>query len=162
MYSIIPTSTISRSQPVPHLSVDVVLNSLYSHNHKLTNKWSLSCHHASLQIDLLQVLLQSHSIIPCKCISKLAWSRPQSVSLSSLDLGLQVHVQTLSIMASKSISQFTQSWSPIASPNSHDQGLRGHLQTRSITAFQCISEFTPSWPPSASPNLLDGGLPMHL
>jgi len=38
-YSIIPSSTVSCSQPVFHLSADVVvLNSLHSHNYKLTNE----------------------------------------------------------------------------------------------------------------------------
>jgi len=37
-YSIIPRSTDSRSQPVSHLSADDVLNSLHSHNYKLTNE----------------------------------------------------------------------------------------------------------------------------
>jgi hypothetical protein len=37
-YSIIPRSTDSHSQPVPHLSADVVLNSLHSHNSKLTDE----------------------------------------------------------------------------------------------------------------------------
>jgi len=33
-YSIIPRSTVSRSEPVSHLLADVVLNSLHSHNYK--------------------------------------------------------------------------------------------------------------------------------
>jgi len=37
-YSIIPRSRVSRSQSVSHLSADVVLNSLHSHNYKLTNE----------------------------------------------------------------------------------------------------------------------------
>jgi len=38
-YSIIPRSTISSSQPVSHLSADVVVvNSVHSHNYKLTNE----------------------------------------------------------------------------------------------------------------------------
>jgi len=99
----IPRSTVARSQPDSHLSADVVLNSLHLHNYKLTNEYSLSCHRASLQIDRLQVLLQSRSIIACKCISKLAWSQPQSASLSSLDLRLTLQIQTRLVTASNYI-----------------------------------------------------------
>ena len=38
-YYIIPRPSVSRSQPVSHLSADhVVLNSLHSHNYELTNE----------------------------------------------------------------------------------------------------------------------------
>jgi len=177
-YSIIPRLTVSHSQPVSHLSADVVLDSLHSHNCKLTNEQSLSCCRASLQIERLQVLLQSPSIIACKCISKLARSQPQSAPphsinhclqahhLSSLDLGLQVYLQTRSITASK----FARSWPPSVSPNSLDPGLQKHLpssldlglevylQTRSMT----VCKFARSWPPSASANSVNPGLHVHL
>jgi hypothetical protein len=94
-YSIIPRSTVSSSQPVSHLSADVVVRkSLPSHNYKSTNEWRLSCRPISRQIDHLQVLLKSPLIISCKCISKLSPSPPQCASLSSLNLGLQVQVHT--------------------------------------------------------------------
>jgi hypothetical protein len=87
---IIPTSTISRSQPASPLSVDqVVFNSLHFHNDELTNDYCLSSRCASLQ-----VLLQSRSIMASTCISKLASSLPPSASPKSLDHGLQVHLQT--------------------------------------------------------------------
>jgi hypothetical protein len=82
-------------------------------------------------IDCLPVLVQTRSIMACKCISKLARLR----SPNSLDHGLQVYLQTRSITASKV-----------------------HLQSRSITASNCISKVAPSRPPSVSPNSLDHGL----
>ena len=75
----------------------------------------------------LQVLLQSRSIVTCKCITKLVQSQPQSASLSSLDLGRQVHLQIHSMTACKCISDFTQSRTTIESPNSLDHGLKEHL-----------------------------------
>jgi len=131
-YCIIPRSTVSHSQPVPQLSADhVFLNSLNSHNYKLTNEYSLRSLRASLpnyclQIDCLLVLLESRSIMASKCISKLARSQPLGVSLFSHDHGL--HVCT--ITAAKCIS--TLAWS--RSPNSLHRGLQGHLQTCLITA----------------------------
>jgi len=44
----------------------------------------------------LQVYLQIHSITSSKCISKVARSRPQSISLGSLDRHFQAHLETLS------------------------------------------------------------------
>ena len=111
-----------------------------------------------LQIDHLQVLLQSRSIIACKCISKLDRSRPPSAALRSLDLGLQVHLQTRSITASKCISQFTPSRALSASPNSLYHGLQVHLSVHSIWASKCISKLNRSRPPSAALSSLDLGL----
>jgi len=79
-------------------------------------------------------------------MSKLARSRPPSVSPDSLDYSLQVRT----IMASKSISKLARSWPPSASLSSLDLSLQVHIQTRSITASKCISEFTRSTSPSAS------------
>jgi len=137
-YSIIPRLTVSRSQPVSHILADIAFNSLHTHHYKFTNELSLNRRHASLQTDCLQVLLQSRSIIACKCISKLALSQPRSASLSSLDLGLQVHVQTRSITASKCIFGLLH------------LALQVNLQTRSITVSQCISKLDWSWPRSIS------------
>jgi len=109
-YYIIPRSTVLCSQPVTHPSVDlVVLNSLHSHNHKLTVVYSFSPCRASLliyhlQMDHLQIL-QSRLIMDSKCISKLGQPPPQS----SHDHGLQVHLQTRSITASKCILKLAQS-----------------------------------------------------
>jgi len=106
-------------KPVSHPSADhVVLNSLHSHNYKLTNELSLSLRRASLpnyrlQIDRLLVLLQSRSIMFSMCISKLTRSQPPSVSLNCHDYGLQVRI----ITASKCISKLTWSRLPKASPN---------------------------------------------
>jgi len=121
VYCIIPRSTVSRS----HLSADhVVLNSLHSHNHELTNQWSVSSRRASLpnyrlQIDRLQVLLRSRSITASKCISSLARLRPPI----SLDHGLQLPLQTRSIMA----SNLARSQPPSASLNSLDHSLQVNL-----------------------------------
>ena len=161
-YCIIPRSTVSHSQPVSHLSADhVLLNFLHSHNYKLTNEYSLSSHHTSLpnyrlQIDHLQVLLQSRSIMASKCISRLHRSQPTSVSpfsldcslkvctimaskcisANSLDCSLQVHIHTRLITASKRISKLT----PLRHPSSHDH----RLQTRTIATSVCIIWYTRS------------------
>jgi hypothetical protein len=135
-YSIIPRSKVSHSQPFSHLSADVVLNSLHSLNYKLTDEKSLSCHRASHQIDRLQVLLPSHSIIAWKCITKLAQSQPESASLNSLNLGFQLHLQTRLIMASECISEFSHTRSPIAFRNSLDHGLKVLLRVHSTWATQ--------------------------
>jgi len=82
--------------------------------------------------------------------SKLARSRPRSVSLSSLNLVLQLHLQTRSITASKCISKLARLRPP-----------QVHLQTPSITISDCISKFTRSRPPSVSPNTLDYRLQVH-
>jgi len=108
-----------------------------------------------LQIDHLQVLLQSCLMFACyKCISKLARSRPRSVSLSSFNLDLQSHLQTRSITASKCISTLTRSRTRSASLSS--------LNLDSITASECITEFTQSRSPIASPNSLDDSLKVYL
>jgi len=117
-------------------------------------------------IDCLPVLVQTRSITA----SKLARSRPPSVSPNSLDYGLQVH-----------ISKLARSCPPSVSPNSLDYSLQVHLHTRLITASKCISKlgrlrplsvlqtcsitaskFARSWPPSASTHSLDHGLQVHL
>ena len=89
-------------------------------------------------MDRFEVLLQSRSIIGCKCISKLAQSRRPSASLSSLNLGLQLHLQPRSIVAWKCISQLAWSRLQSASPNSLDYVLQVHLSTRSIMASKFI------------------------
>ena len=141
-YCIIPTSTVFHSQPVSHLTADhVVLNSLHSHNHMLTNALSPSSHLAShrnyhLQIDRLQVLLPPPD-----------WPPPSTPTIS-LDHCLQVYLQTRSITASQCISQLGRSQPPGVSPNSHDYG----LHDRTIPASKCISKLAWSHPPSESPN----------
>jgi len=62
--------------------------------------------------------------------SKIARSRPPSVSLNSHDYGLQVRT----ITAAKCISKLAR----LRPPSSHDYGLQVHLQTRSITASKYI------------------------
>ena len=94
----------------------------------------------------LQVHLQTRSIT----VSKLARSRPPSVSPHWLDDSIWVRM----IMASKFIYTLARSRPWNASPNSHERDLQVHLQTGSITAAQvhlqtrsitsqeCITEFT--------------------
>jgi len=116
-----------------------------------------------LQIDQLQVLLLSRSIIACyKCISEFAWSCAWSASLSSLDRGLEVHGQTPSITASQCISKQAQSPPPSASPTSIDHGLQVHLWVHYITAPQCISKLKKSRPQTASLSSLDLSLQLYL
>jgi hypothetical protein len=107
-----------------------------------------------LQIDRLQVLLQSRSITASKCISKLARSQPPSVSLNSHDYGLQVRT----ITASKCISKLARSQPSSVSLNSLDHGLQVQLQTRSITASKCITKLARLRLPSSH----DHGLQVHL
>ena len=109
-------------------------------------------------IDRLQVLIQSRSNTPSKCISEVAQLRPPS----SHEHGLQVHLQTRSITASKCISEFTRSTSPSASLSSLDRSLQVHTQSRTITASKCISGFTRSTSPSASLSSLDLSLQVHI
>jgi len=163
-YRIIPTLTVSRSQPVSHLLADhVVLNSLHSHYYEWTNKLSLSSRRASLlnrnlQIHSFQVLLQSHLMMASKCISKLTWSRPRSACPTSHDHCLQVYLQTRTITGSK----FARSPPPSASPNSLDHSVQVYLQTPSITASKCISKLALSQTRSASPNSLNHSLQLYL
>jgi hypothetical protein len=116
-------------------------------------------------IDHLQVLVQSHSSMASKCISKLARLRPPI----SLNHGLQVQLQTRSIMASNCISnslehglqvflQLARLRPPSKSANSLYYSLRVYLQTHLITA----SKFAPLWHPTASPHTLDHGLQVHI
>jgi len=105
-----------------------------------------------------------------KCISKLARSRPPSVSSNSLHYGLQVHlsstlnlglhvlIQTRSITASEWISILA----PLRPPSSHDHDLQVHLLTRSITASKCISKLARLRSRSASLSSLDQGLQVYV
>jgi len=150
-YCVIPWSTVACSQPVSLLTANhVVLNSLHSHNYKLTNEWSLSSRRASLPInrlknDRLELLLHSCTIMSSTCISNPTRSQHPSVSLKSLDYGLQVHIMS----ASKCISKLARSRPPSASPNSHDHGLQVHLQTHSKSSSQCISKLAWLQPPNS-------------
>ena len=109
----------------------------------------------------IQVYLQSHSITPSKCISKLArlWHPSThdhglpSASLNSFDHGLGVHLHTRSITLSKCIS--IPAW--LQPPSSHYYG----LQVYTITASKCISKLTWSWPQSASQSSLNHGMVIH-
>ena len=89
---------------------------------------------------VIQLWLPNHFtfcwwITASKCISKLARLRPQSASLSSLDLCLQVHLQTCSIMALKCTCEFTQSQTASASPHSHNDDLQVHFSVHNITVW---------------------------
>jgi len=81
---IIPRSTVSRSQPVSHLTVEhVMLNPVHSLYYEVTNEYSLSSCRASIPnyhqlISCLQVLVKFGLVMASKCISKLASSLPPS------------------------------------------------------------------------------------
>jgi hypothetical protein len=135
---------------VSHLSADVIVhNSLHSHIYKLPNQYCLSYHCVSLQIDRLQALLQSRSIIACKCITKLTWSWPP------------FHLWVLSFSVANWLSKFTRLWPPSASPNLIDHCLQVHLWVHAISDSKCVSEFTQCWFPIASQHSLDHGLRMY-
>ena len=135
-----------------HLPADVfVLNSLHPQDHELTNEKSLSCCRTSLpiynlQIDYLQGLLQSRSIMASKWISKLSLSRPPSASLSSTWSRPPSASLSYSILACICISKLSRSWPPGAS------------LCYTISASKCISKLGWSQPLSASLNPLDYGL----
>ena len=78
-----------------------------------------------LQIDSLQILLQSQMNMASKCSLKLPQSQHSSSSPSTLDLGFQVHLQFCSTMASKYISKFPSlRCVETAGPSCHLMGIR--------------------------------------
>jgi len=83
--------------------------------------------------------------------SKLAWSRPPSVTLTWLHYGLQVRTG----MASWCISKLAWSRCRSASLSSLDHDLEGYLQIRLITASKFISTLARSRPQSISLSSLD-------
>jgi len=136
-------------------------------------------------IDCLLVLVWTHSITACKCITKLArlwspnslndglqvrtimaskciytlaWSLRPSASPKSFNYGLQVHLQTRSITAFKCISKVAR----LQLPSSHNHGLEVHLQSRSIMASKCLSKLAQSQPSSVSLNTPNYGCQVHL
>jgi len=72
--------------------------------------------------------LQTRSISASKCISKLAPSRPPSVSPNLCDCGLQVNLQNRSMTASKSFPKLTRSWPRSVSLSSLDCHFQVHLE----------------------------------
>jgi len=92
----IPTLPRSRPQSASWNSLD---HGLQGHL-EFTHSWSPMASPNSHDHDLM-VHLSVHSISASKCISKPAWSWPQSAACSSLDLGLQVNLPISLITASK-------------------------------------------------------------
>jgi len=88
----------------------------------------------SVSPNSLHYCLQVCTIMASKCISKLAQSRSQSASLSSLDQGLQVYLQIRSITASKYISKLARSCPRSVSLSSLDGHYQAHLELLSSTA----------------------------
>ena len=89
--------------------------------------------------DLLDHSCQVHTIMASKCISELAGSRSRSVSLSSLEHGLQVYLQICSITASKCISKLVRSWPgsvSLCSPHRHFQAHPELLSSTACSQFQ--------------------------
>jgi len=101
----------------------------------VTRPWTRPCHCREPNHDCHYMYLQTRSITASKCISKLAQSRPRSVSPDSLDSGLQVRT----IMASKCISKLARSWPLSASLSSLDLSLQVHLWVHSISVSKSIS-----------------------
>jgi len=116
---------------------------------------TLRCHDISvliycLQINHVQVLLQSRSVLASEFIFPLTQSWPWYISPNSCNSGLQMHHQTHSIIGSKCISKLLYS------------------------ASKCISKLAPTCPPSAflsstwsrpasaSPTSFNHGLQVHL
>jgi len=173
-FCMISTLTDFHSQMVSHFSADYeLLNSLQSHNSKLTNEHSQSSHCTTfpnycLRIVRLQVLPQSRSVMSSKSISINARSELPSACPNWLIYGLHLHT----IRASKCIALLTESqpWSVTISshdyglqvsmiiackwafPNSIDYGLEVCLQTHTIIIAVCVSKFTGSWTPCVSSN----------
>jgi len=83
----------------------------------------LSYRSLSLQIDRLQGIIQSRSIMASRYISNHARSQPPCVSLHLPDYGLQV----CTIMGSKCIPKLAPSRPPSASSNSLDHSLQVYL-----------------------------------
>jgi len=138
----LPTRSIAISQLSMRAQIKGKVTCSHSHGCKSTNWWIQSQHPARCPSTA------------SKYSSNLARSRPPSVSLKSLDHGLQVYLQTGSITACK----FGRSRPPSASPNSLDHGLQVYLQTRSMIASKCISKFDRLRPRSS----LDPGLQVDL
>jgi len=109
-------------------------------------------------IDRIQVVVQSRTITASKCISKLARSRPPSVSPTSLDYCLQVRTS----MASRCISKLARLRSCSASLSSLDRGLQVYLEIPSITDSKCISKVARSQPRSIPLTSLDRHFQAHL
>jgi len=89
--------------------------------------------------------LQTRLITASRCISKLSWWWPPSVSPNLLDYALPVHLQPCSFTIAESISMSTRSQPASVCPNMLDFRHKVHLHTYSTTALECISEFTWSW-----------------
>ena len=135
-----------------HLVDLVVLNSVHSHDYKLTNDQSL------------QLCLSSNPLPS----GQRYWTSPPTL----IDNGFQVHLQTCSITASK----FPQSWPPRAPPhslthalqvtavmgskwisNSCNYGLPKYVWVHTIPASKCILECIPPLPAGVSAKSLDCG-----
>ena len=142
-----------------HLVDLLVLNSVHSHDYKLTNDQSL------------QLCLSSNPLPS----GQLYWTSPPTL----IDNGFQVHLRTCSITASK----FPQSWPPRAPPHSlthalqvtavmgskwisklvqlrpakvclssHDPSLQVYPGVHSTSACRCICKVARLWLPSRSPS----------
>jgi len=82
------------------------------------------------------------SILASKCLSKLTWWWPSSVSLGSHNHGLHVYLLVHLIMPFICISKLAQSCPLSASLSSLDLGQQVLLHTCSITTTKCISDVT--------------------
>jgi len=155
----VPPYRIDRHQHALHESSNV---KSHSHSWELTNWWKQFEHLAlrpstaskySSKLARLR-LPNSHDHSLQLHISKLARSRPPTLSPNSLDYGLQL----CPIMAPKSIYKIAWSRPPSASPDSLNHSVQVYLEIRCITA----SKFAWSWHPSSSPNSPDHGLRVYI
>jgi hypothetical protein len=118
-YYITPRLTVSCSNPVSQLSVDlIVLHSLHLHIYDLSNKYSLSFHHTCLPILPPPYSLHPDSLPPNWLSSdqSLPDQPPPSTPTILVDHALQVYPPSLSITLAMYISKFTGSqWPSIRS-----------------------------------------------
>jgi len=105
-------------------------------------------------VELLHILLQSHSIMAAMCIWILSWSLSPGASLCSHDCGLQVYNQARSIKVSK----FPQLWPPSKSSKSLNHNITVHLYIHVITVSKCIFDIALLQPPTSN----NHGLPSVL
>jgi len=155
---IIPWSTVSRSKQVSHLISPLTL--LYSILYiptitsYPTNLISAPCCNSiliyrvqinNIQIDLLQILLQSQTNMASKCVTKLARSLRPSASPDSPAVRLQVYLVTRLFTASKCISNLAQSRIPSTSQSSPDYGVVKQRRSQCIRRECATKGSSRSW-----------------
>lgn len=137
VHSIFIWSTVSRYHPLTNSTPrPIVCNSIHSHKYPLTNEqihssWCNSIPNYCVQIDPLQVLLQS-----------------------PLHHGRQVHLQTIPISAPMWNSTLRQ----LQPPRVPNVVIQDHLKTCTIPTSNYISNLPQTWPPTVTPISLNQSL----